>query len=304
MINNIRPYHFTKQVGKNFKDFFEQVVSCDGIVCFDWEDSVSSERQDQIATLKNMHRRSIVDGLLAMASDINWMKIGLRINGIATPFYRNDIEAISSLDSIHCVFVPKIESGRDVEKVLMEMPRHVEEIIPIVETQAGLRNIESIMSIKDARLKRLAFGHCDFNLSNHYFPFFHQDSEHYWLWMESLDGLAIKAGMAWINSPVLRLNEDLYFQQILSKNKSYKTITGQVTLSLKQTLLCKEDITCQQIELHQNKCEDVLKQAMQTIERFEKYKLDQRFFAIDENRVLISPQEYMQAKEIVKNSMR
>jgi hypothetical protein len=47
---------------------------------------------------------------------------------------------------------------------------------------------------------------------------------------------------------------------------------------------------------------DKYKLAIEIIESFEKHQIKDRFFAIDKNRNLISPQEYKAAKEFIKKS--
>jgi len=101
---------------------------------------------------------------------------------------------------------------------------------------------------------------------------------------------------------VLNLDDEKFFSQILLKNKSYRNITGQITLCLKQTLLCYKSESSSDlllipiIENAYNK----FKIASEIIKKFEKYKIKERYFAIDETRVLISPQEYELARKVLK----
>jgi citrate lyase beta subunit len=299
----IKPYHYTKGIGKDFVSFFEKVIACNGIVCFDFEDSIGSSDQYENTFLKNSHRKSIIQKLKNWSSPIDLRKIGFRINGTETLNYDLDIEGISDLKSLNCVFLPKVECITQVEKFLHDVPTSVQEIIPIIETKKGFENLAEILSIRNDRFLRIAFGHCDFNLSNKYFPFFHQNSTQYWDWISTLAVLAEFADKQIINSPVLDLANGKYFSQVLKKTKDFKNLTGQITLCLNQTFLCGASILhaesdlLSEIETHNCK----LDLAYQIVTKFENYKVEDRFFAIDESRILISPQEYKQAKIIIES---
>jgi len=304
MNRQIQPYHFTKNIGNGFVPFFEKVVAEGGIVCFDFEDSIHSEDGNILSFLKNNHRKTIIGKLIDFSQAINFNQIGFRINGSGTEFYHDDIEAIGRLKKLNCVFLPKTESYLQIEKALADIPLTAEEIIPIIETRKGFENLETILSIKDSRFLRFAFGHCDFNLSHRHFPFHHQDSAKYWEWIGSLDQNAAAAGKKIINSPVLNLKNESFFSFVLGKIKSCKTITGQITLCLNQTLWCKTcsiysgpgfpDNTVQRINAYNH--------AIKTVAGFEKHKLEDRFFAVDEQGKLISPQEYKMAKIVLNIS--
>jgi citrate lyase beta subunit len=298
----IRPYHFTKDIGANFISFFEKVVACNGIVCFDFEDSIASLDHKENAILKNSHRKSMIHELQTQSSQLDLNRIGLRINGIETVDYELDMDGLRSFENLNCVFLPKVECFTQVEKLLHDVPLSVQEIIPIIETKKGFENLAEILSIRDRRFLRIAFGHCDFNLSNRYFPFSHQNSTRYWDWISKLNKLAVIGGKQIINSPVLDLAEEKYFSQVLMKNKTFGNISGQITLCLKQTLLCAAPELQTELDFLSENGNPVekLDLAYQTVTKFENYKVEDRFFAIDENRVLISPQEYKQAKIIIE----
>jgi citrate lyase beta subunit len=118
MTKKIRPYHFTKNIGKNFIGYFDKIVLCNGIVCFDFEDSIGSFSKNQISSIKNTHRKLIIDGLIDLSSEIKLSHIGFRINGTETQNYYTDIEDICRLGSVNCVFLPKVENYNQILKLL------------------------------------------------------------------------------------------------------------------------------------------------------------------------------------------
>lgn len=81
-------------------------------------------------------------------------------------------------------------------------------------------------------------------------------------------------------------------------------MTGQITLCLKQTLLCAGPEPCSELKLISEIASnaDKLELAVKVVQQFERYKLEDRYFAIDENRILISPQEYQLAKIILESN--
>ena len=220
----IQPYHFTKEVGTNFIDFFKKVINCNGILCFDFEDSVNVLNQSDLADLKKNHRRKLLGKLQNIALEIDFSRIGFRINSLDSAYYLDDIKEIEALGSVNCIFIPKIEHRIQIEKLIDILPDNIKEFIPIIETKTGFDNIEEILSVKNEKFIKIAFGHCDFNLSHRYFPFFHQDSILFWNWIMGLESSLKMAGKQLINSPVLVLENERYFSWVIKKNRSYKTI--------------------------------------------------------------------------------
>jgi citrate lyase beta subunit len=303
MNRGIKPYNFTKDIRENFDVFYKKVIDCNGVVCFDFEDSVSSFDNNTNA-YKNSHRKNIIQQLKDNYFEIDLNKIGVRINGVGSENYNYDIENIGDLDALNSLFLPKVESSKQIEILLKDLPKGVNEIIPIIETEKGFENIEEILSIKDIRYLRVAFGHCDYNMSKEYFPFYHQNTRKFWQWVTILEYYSELAGKELINSPILNLDDDDLFVQTLLNNKSFKNITGQITLCLKQTLMCgrKENVLDKSFNLIEEKRNNKFEIASEIIDRFERNKLIDRFFAIDEKRIIISPQEYKMAKYILSKN--
>ena len=297
----IQPFHFTKNIGRDFSSFYEKVINCNGVVCFDFEDSIHDDDERKLELLKVNHRFTIVENFKKLSSSILLDRIGFRINGAGTSYYHDDIKELRKLQGVHCIFLPKVESAKQVKNVFKDIPEVGIEIIPIIETKSGFENMEDILSINNSRYLRIAFGHCDFNLSNHYFPFFHHDSEAYWEWIQHLSHHAKLKNKQLINSPVLNLKDAVFFSKVLSKNKFYENISGQITLCLNQTLLCVQSELNSDLNFEFNikNKSDNFEEAKRIIASFEKFKIADRFFAIDERGRLISPQEYQSAKMIL-----
>ena len=97
------------------------------------------------------------------------------------------------------------------------------------------------------------------------------------------------------------LNDLTSFSGILYQNQTIPGIAGQITLCLDQTLLCgKVDqnfgftkILSKYNNLNNNEL------ALKIVYEFEKFRIEDRFFALDNFRNLISPQEYFAAKNFL-----
>jgi citrate lyase beta subunit len=299
---NIKPYHFTKSISENFISFYHKIIQSQGIICFDFEDSITIPNKKHLATFKTKHRKNIIQALEKENVDYNF--IGFRINNTDSDYYSDDISAIHSIKNIHCVFLPKVENSFQIEKASKDLPLSIKNIIPIIETKDGFSHIKEILSYRDTRFTTFAFGHCDYNLSNGYFPFYHQKSNKYWEWIAYLSHFSEMYEKKLINSPVLSLDDDELFQYVMKENRTDINITGQITMCLKQTFLCANANN----HYIPNSTDDIFyesdkyKKAKEIVANFEKNKLPDRFFAIDKKRVLICPQEYELAKSIINNS--
>jgi hypothetical protein len=298
----IEPFHFTKSLNDGFPDFYDSVTSCNGVVCFDFEDSIYEQDPGLCALRKQFHRNFIVQKIRKLKEVKPFTQIGFRINGMDTAFYRDDLMAIRTIDFIHSLFLPKIESEDQLKFIFKEQLPCIHEFIPIIETRKGFDQVEEILSVQHPSYRRIAFGHCDYNLSMRYFPFYHQDSNRYWEWINVLSGKAKEANKQLINSPVLRLEDGAFFSGVISRNKSFDNINGQISLCLDQTQRCYassfENAKCiNESSIHYS---DSIEIAVQLVSHYEQYKLADRSFAIDHTGRLISPQEYQSAKSLLK----
>jgi hypothetical protein len=205
---------------------------------------------------------------------------------------------LRGLPALHAVFVPKAEDPDALRQVLRELPVPVRHVIPIIETAAGFTALPALLAVPDARLSLVAFGHCDYNLSQGLFPFQHQDSAQYWAWIAEFDDHLQAAGKHLLNSPVLRLNDEAYFRAVLHRLRAYPSAAGQITLCLRQTLACTTaGAAADFAPVAGPDC------APQLAQSFEQHRQPSRFFALDANRRLISPHEYVAAHQALPNQL-
>ncbi len=94
------------------------------------------------------------------AAEIDWERVVIRVNDAGSPFWDDDLAVVGST-SAAAVMVPKAESADALGAVRDAAGRAVE-IIPQIETAAGLAGVESLSRVPGVR--RCAFGHLDFAL--------------------------------------------------------------------------------------------------------------------------------------------
>ena len=292
----LRPYHFARAQRRGFAAYYQAIVAADGIVCFDFEDSIRGADQATTLAAKQAQRRR-VRGLLQDAG-LAPARLAVRLNAPNTPHYAADLRALRGLPGLHAVFVPKAEDPAALRQVLRELPLPVRHVVPVVETQAGFAALPALLALPDPRLDLLAFGHCDYNLSCGHFPFFHQDAEPYWGWLAALDAHAQAAGKRLLNSPVLQLADAALFAAVLHRLRGLASAAGQITLCLSQTLACRQEdtggVAAAAVPAGAGpEC------AQGLVRRFEQASPGGGAFAVDAQRRLISPHEYAAARRLL-----
>lgn len=131
-------------------------------------DAVIIDLEDAVALAEKENARRQVPELVTKESPA---RVYVRVNGVDTPYAFPDLMAVvwPGLDGI---MLPKVEEPYQVQEVgwvltALERERGMEagrvEIIPLVETAAGVMHAEAI-GRADSRVGRLAFGFLDFTL--------------------------------------------------------------------------------------------------------------------------------------------
>lgn len=305
----INVYHFINYNRNDLPSYLNNLNHDSTVICLDLEDSVQDLfKPENNVRLKQQARNSLLK--IFQAQNYAGIKWSIRLNSFHSPEFQMDIKFLAELKSLtklNSLLLPKTESNDEVENfstVLQDINIDVEEIIPIIETRKGFEGIESIAGLKDAKLKRIVFGHCDFNYDNNIFPFFHQNSREYWDWIKKLYTTAKSSGKEFINSAYLRLNDNEGFNSMLSKlSMICDGNFGQVALSYKQSELCR-NFNAYKKELNgfdkNLKGKDILIYAENIVKNFENNNEQKGFSIAGEIRNLISPHEYLAAKNYLK----
>lgn len=297
----MRTYQFIKYGDNTSLEKLISQTKNSTTLCFDFEDSIQNcINTSNTHSLKTIYRNCFKSIIEKSRLDINTINIGIRLNTMDSSEYLCDLSAIDGIKHISTVFLPKTSGPGQVQKLqndLQKIGLSYNEIIPVVETKTGMNNLSEILNMNSARIMRIAFGHCDYNFDNDNYPYFHQDSREYWSWITKLSELIKPYNLDLVNSPLLELDNDELFVNMISILYS---ICGdnsrQITLTKKQTGLCNS--------FNENKAKIILPTivnrldstvpglyAERFIESFEK-NCNDKGFVLNGNRTILSPQEY------------
>lgn len=129
-------------------------------------DAVILDLEDAVAIREKPATRSVVVAALQQPRP----NLGyIRVNAFDTPFCFDDVQAVVR-DGVDGIVLPKVEAAAQIIAVSWMMaslerdrglPEGGIDLLPIIETGAGLAAIESIAGC-DPRVKRLSFGAGDF----------------------------------------------------------------------------------------------------------------------------------------------
>ena len=295
-------YHFVKYYEGLSLDSLIDKNKSNATLCFDLEDSIqdifNSKRNPD---LKAYHRKLLENILSSCTIDTGSLKIGVRINSSTNKEQALDLSLLNNLQTIHTILLPKTESSEQIIDLIYELEKNninYKEIIPIVETKLGMTNLESIAKVESTKIKRVAFGHCDYNLDINHFPFFHQNSREYWSWIEKIVSIIEPYGLKFVNSPFLELDNDLDFKKMLSSLFSICGYDcGQIAMTFNQAMACHKNN--RQATPYFTKLPNRLNMkaeqsfAKKFVESFENGNNNRAFTITGEERIFLSPQEYL-----------
>ena len=167
--------------------------------------------------------------------------LGIRINPVDTPEFMRDLETLASMHlEWNCIFLPKVESGPGYWRALEALSYSgvsCSELIPIVETRAGMERIRDIaVAAKEAGAACIQYGHQDYSLSSGHWPFWEQDRPQFKALVERIVAVAEDNGLGYIHTPYMHLRDREGFLEV---QRWLKRICGlphaQATLSWEQT---------------------------------------------------------------------
>ncbi len=219
-----------------------------------------------------------------------------------------DLKTLSNC-FVNSIILPKIESTEEIqkfEKLLAENNISYNEIIPTIESKNGLSNLELIVKTPNPKIKRYGFGHCDYNLSINSFPFFHQNSIEYWKWIKHLYFVLAPKKLSILHSPYLELDNYSFYKSMLhylynifGNDVAHTTLTSKQTKILNRFKKENEHIPFDRLIKHRLDLKVSSKDAEQIITSFEKNSKRKAFSILEKDKVLISPQEYIAAKNYI-----
>jgi citrate lyase subunit beta/citryl-CoA lyase len=129
-----------------------QTFACDALI-FDLEDAVAP-------TSKTVARQQVESAL--QDGDFGYREIVLRVNGIDTPWGRDDL-ALAAKINPHAVLFPKVESAGELKDIISQLDRAGGSNLPVwvmIETPKSILNVESIAHASP-RISALVVGTSD-----------------------------------------------------------------------------------------------------------------------------------------------
>ncbi len=305
----IESYQFIRYDAQTTVEHIKKYFCHTDIICFDLEDSICDKLDPgKTKDMKTRYRNILNELLNAIHGNLGEVKIGIRINSLYSGYFESDVELLAKTKHIHSLILPKVDAHEEWEEIkgaLDSKQIRYTELIPLIESKAGLNNLKRILAA-DKRIRKVGFGHCDYNLSIEAFPFFHQDTGEYWKWVEFIIETIRPFNIKLIHSAYLHLGNTAFFKAMLA-HLNFLSPDGfsQFTLSTQQSLLCRsfngsciplDDIAMNRLHLH-NSHND-----LETfIEEFERDNAGRNFTIRIRDNNLLSPQEYTLARRRFQN---
>jgi citrate lyase beta subunit len=297
-------YQFVKYNVFTNLDHLNKYSKTGAVVCFDLEDSVFDWVNPNNSKQLKADARIVIDKLYNRTeqNSIN-SKFGIRINAEDNCELEKDIALLSG-KKIHSLFIPKVSTPEQITTIYNKLKGAdvlFGEILPIIESKKALNNLQNIINGASLYFNKVAFGHCDYNLSIDSLPFFHQYSAEYWKWVNRIIEIASANNITFVNSVFLYLGDNEFFGKMLSHLSHIAgNGFGQATLTSRQSELCNnfnksftgfktliDDRS--ELSIPENYAQNIIKD-------FEDKHKERGSSSKLVNKALLSPQEYVMAK--------
>lgn len=288
-----------------------RMTTSDAIMVIDLEDAlwdvVSPERT---AKLKQQGRNDLVNFARKFPQTFRQRQIGVRLNRLGAEFL-SDVESlvqIAGVATFDTVVLTKIESRNDLGACIERLTtNHIayRNLVPIIETQAGIRNLDEILhEAQRQNIRHVVYGHYDFSLDAGHFPFLEFDESAFWEHVTPIIKRIEAEQLCYIHPPFFQMNDDARFTDSIRRLRDIcKRPFGIITITERQTRRCHElaqwnsDLGRLPLRNAGFCSPEELGQSAQAITRsFEKNRRPSVSFAIDpESGRFISPHVYLAA---------
>jgi len=296
---------------KATKLFTRRLNNSNIMAILDLEDSAqnpfSLEKTDQ---LKIQAR----NGLDSISKDLSFKpkcKTYLRINGLNTKYFEDDIKAaISAFKNniaISGIFVPKVEDYFSIQEINNRFS-HLDfnlEIIPMIETMEGINNLPSILESDKKKniFSRIHYGHFDYCFDAKVWPFTDPYHKEFWEVIKNVAELVEKHKKTYIHTPFpFPENENLFWASSFYLKELFPALDIWIcTLNSELSLSSQPDIAPSLLfndydTSHTNQ----LKEAKVICKDFLSGKANKRSFSVSNGR-FIPPHQYYAAQNYLMN---
>ena len=286
-------------------------AALDAVVVLDLEDALwDVTDESRTAGLKAEGRRS----LLALARDRRDLfarqRMGVRLNRWSSPESILDLAAIAEASrtvEFDTLVVTKVETELDLTEWVAALRRHgvaYRSLVPIVETRAGIDNLEAIaQGALRAGIEWLVYGHWDFALDSGWWPVPDHDHVVFWRHVEPLIERIEGLGLGYVHPPSFQLADMVRFGSILSRLRATcRREFGILTIGTPQTTFAstspRSDTRGGEWLLPADEPETATEHATRIVRTFTANKRPNLSFAVDvPRREFISPHIFLAARD-------
>jgi citrate lyase beta subunit len=151
------------------------------------------------------------------------MTIAIRANHPSTADFSKDILTIKQLATsyeLYALLLPKTSSASDLQntkEALSEIGHAQIKIIPIIENERGLENIQEISeAAAEMGNEHICYGHYDYHLDAGSWPFPSIHDPKFWETAQVVIEQAMKAGLIYIQPPFAELHNSVTLADIIN----------------------------------------------------------------------------------------
>ena len=267
----------------------KSLAGSDCNIHLDLEDSIQDVQNPELTPkLKADARRDFAEIILNLPNQ----KVSLRVNSVRSIEFQKDKELLwQFVDNIESVFIPKVESSDDVGIFSKEFSDRFK-LNLIIETQLGVDNIDEILSSRlNNNIDFVFFGNYDYHLDTNTYPITEQYTLEYWKIVEPVIFKVERHKKSFGNSPYANIADtnclDFTLRQL---TKLCKRNFALMSLHKIQTIHFQKlvhELDLNKSISEQNNLNDF------TLDSFTNNKQKGRSFAVDGNKRIITPQEYL-----------
>ena len=275
-------------------------------IILDLEDSA----QDLFSKKRTMELKSIGrKGLTYLAEKDLKLKndIFIRINNIQSKDHIKDLLAIKQACKkglkFAGIFLPKVSKFGEISNVYKVFKSRKIKMIPIIETNTGLKNLKTILSKdKNKIISHIHYGHFDYCLDQNLWPFPEPYHIEFWNIINPIIETTLIFKRKFIQTPFpLIKNFHLYWSMLKYLNDNYKMNKIETTLVNydKEFLNPPKNIKNLRIKKMSKAKNYKLSFAKKIYNEYMKFKSKKKSFSLYRKR-FIAPHQYLMAKKFLK----
>ena len=297
--------------------FVKRLNAAGVMTILDLEDSAQDPfNADITRTLKINARNNFLD----LVNSKTWLgdefaqPIYVRVNSINTEFFEEDINTVLKIFNsgfpITGIFLPMVDSYDQIEEThsLIAACRQDDnsyiEIVPMIETNAGMQNLNTILQsdLADSKFSKVHYGHFDYCLDAKLWPFPDPQHDTFWQLIEPMIKLILDHKKTYIHTPFPFPNDSELFWaasrhlQMLYQSKDVWVCTLNSELSLSIDNGNNKQLNILSPDTSENFC---INEAKIIQNNFLDGRANRRSFGVSNNR-FIPPHQFFGAEEYLK----